>query len=111
MGGEGAKQLSSFVTRRDISTTLRVISLSGFKKLWHHIGGRMQEAGAGLGFCNVSLSWCVPQAWPGAGRGGRPPSWSIAQLGGGVLKGTFLGQDERRVLGYSGEEGGGKHPL
>lgn len=51
---------------REMPTKLKIRSLFGFWKLWHHVGGRMQEAGAGLGFCNLSLSQYVPQP-PGLG--------------------------------------------
>lgn len=54
-----------------MSTTLKIRRLSGFKKLWHRVGVRMQERGAGLGFRNLSLSQSVPQAWLGAKRRGQ----------------------------------------
>lgn len=44
------KALSCFVFKRD---------LFGFRELWHPVGERMQGAGAGLGFCNLSLSQSV----------------------------------------------------
>lgn len=43
-------------------------------------GGQDAGDGAGLGFCNLSLSQSVPQAWLGLGGGGGSPAhWSLAQ--------------------------------
>lgn len=72
MGVGREKKLSCFVIRRD---------LSGFRKLWHPVGGRMQGAGAGR-FCNLSLSQCYFSGWLGV-RGGAVIllCWSLAQWG------------------------------
>lgn len=56
------EELSLVVIRRD----------SGFRKLWHPVEGRMQGTGTGLGFCNLSLSQSVLQAWLGV-TGGTVP--------------------------------------
>lgn len=70
MGVGREEELSSFAIRRKMSTTLKT-RLSGFRKLWHLMGVRMQETGAGLGFCNLSLSQSLPQAWLGVRRRGQ----------------------------------------
>lgn len=67
------EELSHVVIRRE---------LSGFRELWHPVGGRMQGTGTGLGFCNLSLSQSVLQAWLGV-MGETVPllHWSLAQRG------------------------------
>lgn len=93
------EELSHFALKRDRSVRLNIRSLSGFRELWHHkrTGGR-GKGGAGLGFCRLSLSLYIPQAWLGAGGGGggcSPPSWSLALWGRGILKGNFVGLRSR----------------
>lgn len=67
------KELSCFVFKSD---------LFGFRELWHPVRGRMQGAGARLGFCNLSLSQSVPQAWLGVrGEAVLLLRWSLAQWG------------------------------
>lgn len=67
------KKLSCFVFKRD---------LFGFRELWHPVAGRMQGAGTGLGFCNLSLSQSVPQAWLGVrGEAVLLLRWSLTQWG------------------------------
>lgn len=67
------EELSHFALKRDRSVRLNIRNLSGFRELWHHkrTGGR------------------------GKGGAGRPPSWSLALWGRGILKGNFVGLGSR----------------
>lgn len=74
----------------EMSTMLKIKSLSGFKKHWHRTGAGCRGQGQGQGqarFCNPSLS----QLFHGPGMAwgqGSSAHWSLAQWGGGVLTGT-----------------------
>lgn len=76
------EELSRFALKRDRSVRLNIRSLSGFRELWHHkrTGGR-GKGGAGLGFCRLSLSLYIPQAWLGAGGGGQSSFLVLSSVG------------------------------